>query len=86
MYLSDEDRSNIEYWSNCLAETGRALADLHIENDTATFMYTQMSYVDQYRYHELIVDMIANSSLLVDAWKEANSRKPSLREKLNSIR
>ena len=85
MYLSDKDRSKIEQWSNCLAETGRALADLNIEHDTEIFMYTRMSYVDQYRYRELIVDMIAYSSLLEDALKEANSRKPSLREKLKSI-
>ena len=85
MYLSDEDRSKIEYWSNRLAETGRALADLNIEHDTSTFMYTRMSYMDQYHYRDLIVDMIAYSSLLEDALKEADSRKPSLREKLNSI-
>ena len=85
MYISDEDRSKIEYWSNRLAETGRALADLNIEHDTATFMYTRMSYIDQYSYRDLIGDMIAYSSLLEDALKEANSRKPSLREKLNSI-
>ena len=85
MYISDKDRSSIEHWSNRLAETGRALADLNIKHDTATFMYTRMSYVEQYSYHELIVDMIAYSSLLEDAWKEADSRKPSLREKLNSI-
>ena len=86
MYLSDEDRIAIEHWSNCIAETGRALVNLNVENDTATFMYTQMSYVDQYRHRALIVDMIAYSRLLEDALKEAKSRKPSLHEKLNSIR
>lgn len=85
MYLSEEDKKKIEYWSKMLEETGKRLRDYDIQFDNAINMYDKMPFKDRYVYYELVMSMTAYSSLLADTLASATSYSPSLREKLNSL-